>query len=163
MKHSTLFVSPSTREGSQFAYPNHNRMQLLRSIVKIMGHRFTPGVGHWEDGKEESLVIHVPSDRVMRDAAKLGRYVTQKAVMWFTPGEGPDKLHVVHYSSDDALRSRGIQYMTRSGNKHYIMDYGGSLGGNLQGLDVHTSPGTIHELGGKTRAEADKAYRSALQ
>ncbi len=160
---SLLFVSPSTRENSTAAQLDHPNMQKLCEALRAVGHSHQVATGHWSDGAEEVAVAKVPSHLVAKLGAKLGYTFRQKAVLWFTPGDGADKLHKVTGAGSEELKQRGIPFHTvLQDGSAFVVDEGGKLGDRLTGLPHHSINGTANFLGGDTREEAAEAYKHVL-
>ncbi len=161
---SLLFISPSTRENSTESFPDHPQMKKLSQVLQTLKHPHQVGTGYWSDGKEEVAVAKVPSEAVHKTAAKLGSLFNQKAVLYFTPGEGPDQLHKVTGASEPELTQRGIEYKTMLPNGDaYVVDSGGALKDKLAGLNHHSITGTANFLGADTREGAKEVYHNVLR
>lgn len=160
---STVFISPSIRENSTTALPNHPRMQALRQLLTRMGHSHEVGEGVWSDGREEVAVAKVPTLQAKRVAAKLGKLFAQKAVLTFTPGAGTDQLHTVRGVKEDELNKRGIEHKTMlPSGKALIVDTDGSQATKLAGLPFDSVTGRAEFLDADNRAAARAAYDRVL-
>ena len=117
--------------------------KLARAVTYVGGS--VPGaraaIGSWDGGTERASVVSLPAENAPALALAIARRNNQKTALWFTPGEGPDSLHVLQARERpeavrSALQKHGVTYMTLlpspGGTTVHVVDPGGELTGPLQ-------------------------------
>ncbi len=135
-----------------------------------------PAVGAWTGGTERSSVVRLPGEKAQALAIALAQRNKQKSALWFTPGEGPDQLHVLHVQDRPAsvrkgLNAHGVSYMTlipeAGGTTVHVVDTGGQLAGPVKAFAaqsrarLESTPGTagyqqlrLHRVGEPERHDS---------
>ena len=187
-----IMVSPNTKEDMTFPQavaekdsPKHaEAVKMAKDIVEKqkMTAEVESGVGDWEDGAEDSIIMKVKGedfDQIKYTASKLGSKLQQKAVIAFEEKEnGNDILHKITSQLGmgevrKVLTENGIKFRTLVGNEKKtnvtILDQGASLltkVSNILGALNATAisvRGVGEFIGGDTRADGERAYQENIR
>lgn len=129
--------------------------------------------GFWSDGVEESNVVPLPAAQADKLAVALAQRNRQKSALWFTPGNGPDTLHVVSFgggyprSLARIFQKHGVTEFTVTQNPVavHVVDQGGRNAGAVKaaaaeaGGAYEARPGTA---GFRTQLARTDDYRRHL-
>lgn len=171
---SFVYVSPSEREGSTWDQANaaygDERHRALVALAEKLGAKATPGLGTWLDGAEETAVVN--TEDPVRVGATLAKAFNQKSFGQFTPGEGPDTLHLIYHKGldsaqvDEILKKVGLPFSTHvaksGGTLTHIIGADDNQIAQL-GVPAKKIRGTASFPGSESREEAQKVYDSMLK
>jgi hypothetical protein len=185
---ATLYVSPSTREGSTMADVSRHFGGPLHNLLAEVAARLTKrpvekSVGVWPDGAEESLVVQAHPKAARHVAAVLGLKANQKSVAVFHPDKaGQGVRYKFSYPSQPVDRviqkfqEGGLPYGTHlfvdhftSVNRSHVVSPERADGAALAvaaalGGSYTVEPGRVEFLGHDTdRAEGTKIFRNVLK
>jgi len=141
--------------------------------------------GFWSDGVEESNVVPLPAAQADKLAVALAQRNRQKSALWFTPGNGPDTLHVVSFgggyprSLARIFQKHGVTEFTVTQNPVavHVVDQGGRNAGAVKaaaaeaGGAYEARPGTAgfraqlarkRDTDPRARAQELKAFLNAI-
>lgn len=187
-----IMVSPNTKEDMTFPQavaekdsPKHaEAVKMAKSIIEKqkMTAEMESGVGDWEDGAEDSIIMKVKGqdfEQIKYTASKLGSKLQQKAVIAFEEkNNGTDILHKITSQLGmgevrKVLTENGIKFRTLVGNEKKtnvtILDQGASLltkVSNILGVLNATAisvRGVGEFIGGDTRADGERAYQENIR
>ena len=187
-----IMVSPNTKEDMTFPQavaekdsPKHaEAVKMAKSIIEKqkMTAEMESGVGDWEDGAEDSIIMKVKGEdfeQIKYTASKLGSKLQQKAVIAFEEkNNGTDILHKITSQLGmgevrKVLTENGIKFRTLVGNEKKtnvtILDQGASLltkVSNILGALNATAisvRGVGEFIGGDTRADGERAYQENIR
>lgn len=186
--HSTIYVSPSVREGSTF---NHALSEFLspphKELIQRaerMGGAAVPAMGVWVDGAEEAAVVDAPSHLSKRLGAALALKHKQKAYAHFdATGQGGEQ-HILEFDQpvplDDLYKTlihSGVDFgtfiptaqdPTKIEALHVLTGENDNTGEKLRALFRSkarhiVNRGGVDFPGAATREDAAKLFRQILQ